>query len=314
MARFARGIAVALVVTAGITNAAESGPALSVPIARLDDALSCPPLGSDRRPVLLVHGTAVTAEEHWGWNYADVLPELGYDVCLVRLPDRAMSDIQIASEYVVNAIRRMFAAAGRKIAVIGHSQGTLEPRWALRWWPEAGEAVDDSISLAGPHHGTSSADGACAAGSCFPAAWQMSRGSAFLDALNSADETPGDVSYTSLYSQTDELVQPPETAILEGAANFSIQDLCPLRPIHHVGLNEDAVVFALVLDALEHEGPADPGRIDIAALCGETLMPGVNAIDAVAGNALVYGNGALTVATHEQVAEEPPLAPYATGP
>lgn len=310
MSRFARGsfivwscFAPSLVVAAG--------PDLSVEGAVLDHALSCPPaFHSAYEPVLLVHGTAVSAKEHWGWNYADVLPSLGYDVCMVELPDRAMSDIQVASEYVVHAIREIAERSGRKVDVMGHSQGTLEPRWALRWWRDLRDLVDDYVGLAGPHHGTNSADGACGAGSCFPASWQMGHGSRFLEALNSEDETPGDVSYTSIYSDTDELVQPPETAILDGASNVRIQDLCPLRPVHHVGLNEDAVVFALVLDALENDGPADPANVD-PSICLETLMPGVSPFDAVAGNLLVYGNGALTVAAHERVSEEPSLADYA---
>jgi triacylglycerol lipase len=315
------GMAV-LVLLWGLPNvaAALEGPPLSVPAEDLDAAVSCPlAFTSERNPVLLVHGTAVTPEEHWGWNYGEVLPALGFDVCTVRLPDRAMGDIQVASEYVVHAILEIAGRSGRKVDVIGHSQGTLEPRWALRWWPKLREVVDDYIGLAGPHHGTNSADGACFAGSCFPAAWQMRHGSLFLDALNSVDETPNrwdpvtnpeGVSYSSIYSLFDELVQPPETAILDGASNVLIQDVCPLRPIHHVGLNQDAVVFALVIDALDHEGPVEPSRID-PQTCLEAFMPGVNAADAAAGNLLVYGNGALTVATYEPVGEEPPLAPYA---
>src|SRR5207247_4955501 len=124
--------------------------------------------------------------------------------------------------------------------------------------------------------------------SCSPSAWQMRHGSLFLAALNSEDETPGSVSYSSIYSQTDELVQPPETAIIDGASNVMIQDLCPLRPVHHVGLNEDAVVFALVMDALDHPGPADPTRID-PMICTELFMPGVTPVDVVRGNLGIYG-------------------------
>src|SRR5687768_2141666 len=101
MSRHVRRFGLALCLAAGLVRpAAADGPPLSVPEATLAAALSCPAtFASAEDPVLLVHGTAVNSEEHWGWNYAAVLPDLGYDVCTVELPDRAMSDIQVASEY-----------------------------------------------------------------------------------------------------------------------------------------------------------------------------------------------------------------------
>ena len=38
-------------------------------------------------------------------------------------PDRGLGDSQISAEYVVHALRRIRAESGRKVAVIGHSQG-----------------------------------------------------------------------------------------------------------------------------------------------------------------------------------------------
>ena len=59
-----------------------------------------------------------------------------------------------------------------------------------------------------------------------------------------------------------------------------------------LGLTADAVVFALVMDALDHDGPVDPSHV-------------------VPGNLTVPGNGALTVLTHPQTSAEPQLAAYA---
>jgi triacylglycerol lipase len=190
--------------------ASAEGPALTVPTDRLVGSVTCPDaFEADRDPVLLVHGTATDSYDSWSWNYMRALPALGFSVCTVDLPERALGDIQTASEYVVHAIRAIAAASKRKVDVIGHSQGTLEPRWALRWWPDIRRLVDDDISLAGPHHGASGAEQVCTTGSCAPAAQQMRFGSHFLTALDKGDETPGDVDYTSVFSQNDELVQPP---------------------------------------------------------------------------------------------------------
>ncbi len=90
-----RAIAIAAAVAAAAR--ADSGPPYSVAPEDLAAALSCPAaFTSEREPVLLVHGTATTAEGHWGWNYAKVLPALGFDVCLVHVPNREMSDTAIS--------------------------------------------------------------------------------------------------------------------------------------------------------------------------------------------------------------------------
>lgn len=286
-----------------------SGPPLVTPQAALDAALVCPQQFKDaaRGPVLLVHGTATNAAESWTWGYTKVLTGAGYDVCTVDLPERALVDIQVSVEYVVNAVRQITAATGERVDVIGHSQGTLQPRWAAKWWPDVRAAIDDMVLLASPAHGVSSASGLCSAGSCPPAAWQMSVGSKFTEALNRGDETPGGISYTSISSQFDELVQPIETAVIDGASNVLVQDLCPARPVHHGGFLHDAVVYALVIDALAHDGPVDISRFDAAA-CTQTWMPGV---EPFTGNLMLYGPAAAAVLQGPMATEEPPVAAYA---
>ena len=140
----------------------------------------------------------------------------------------------------------------------------------------------------------------------------MKQGSAFLGALNRGDETPGDVSVTSIYSDTDELVQPTSTAPLDGASNLRIQEVCPGRPVHHGGILADAVAFAWTRAALERPGPA-PADAAGAEPVSEPFMPGVTAADAFAGNDALYRNAAVALASHEQVPAEPPLAAYAQG-
>lgn len=287
------------------------GPKLRVPKAALASALTCPTQFEhrDRDVVLLVHGTAVTAEEHWGWNYAKHLPATGRDVCAVALPDRALGDIQVAAEYVVAAVRAL-SRTHRSVDVIGHSQGSVVPRWAITWWPDVRKSVDDAILLAGPNHGTAVADVACAAGSCAPAVWQMRTDAELIAALNRGDETPGEVSWSSIYSLTDELVQPASTAVLDGAANVAIQDLCPGRPVHHAGLNSDPVVWELVLATLDAPGAVDPSGFD-PTTCLQPWYPSATAADVVGGNVLLYGNGGQALSEHEQVDAEPVLRSYA---
>jgi triacylglycerol lipase len=288
-------------------------PPLSVPEGLLADALRCPSVFTHRahQPVLLVHGTFATPEENWSWNYLNALPAAGYDVCTVRLPDRATGDIQVASEYVVYALRRIFERSGSKVDVLGHSQGGLEPRWAVRWWPSLRTKVDDLVTLGTPHHGTVVADQATPLGAP-PAAWQMRTTARFIAALNSEDETPGPVSYTSLYTLADELVQPvvpTPTAALAGGRNVLVQDLCPGRVVDHVGLAYDAAVHDMVIDAFTHSGTASPSRFD-ERTCLRVAFDGVAPEPLLStGIAELQDGSGFTGAPN--ASEEPPLKPYA---
>ena len=296
---------------AGPLRAAEE-PALSVPPDAAAAALRCPAgVRAGRAPVLLVHGTFTNADESWSWGYAPALARLGYDACTVTLPDRAMGDIQVSAEYVVAAVRALAGATGEQVDLVTHSQGGLETRWALRWWESVRGLVDDLVLLAAPNHGTALVTAQALGGFSCPACWQMRPGSAFLTALNGGDETPGAVSYTSLYSLTDVVVPqlpPPPTSALEGARNVLVQDACAGRPVDHLGFLGDAVVFSLVVDALAHPGPADPARLSPLA-CLQTVIPGADPAGLVA---VVLGEAAHPTVPAELVtSSEPPLAPYA---
>ncbi len=321
--RVLAGVVLALALTvvsspARAGHAESSGPVLEEPAEELAASLECAgqatgddPDATSTEPVLLVHGTFANAEENWGWNYRRALSERGWDVCTVTMPGRSLGDIQTTAEYVVHAVRAVHERTGEQVDVLGHSQGALQPRWALRWWPDVRAAVDDLVMIGGPNHGTDVA--LVAPGSCFPSCWQMMPGSNFLAALNRDDETPGDVSYTSVYSATDELVQPvfPEaTAALDGAANVLIQELCPGRPVEHAMLAADHAVHAVVLDALVHPGPADTSRLDPVEACAGSVFDGVDPVSE--GPDMLARSFEDGFPDRESTDEEPPLRCYAT--
>ncbi|MFI1829287.1 esterase/lipase family protein [Streptomyces sp. NPDC020412] len=294
------------------TSGTVDGPPLDTPPDRLAAALDCPSdfPRSQREPVLLVHGTGVDAALNWGWNYAPALRAQGYDVCTVDLPARSTGDIQESAEYVVHAVAALHAATGRKADVVAHSQGGLQVRWGLTWWPGMRAAVDDVVSLGTPEHGTAAGDLLCAL-PCAAAAHQMKRGSAFLTALNSGDQTPGDVSYTSIFTRDDLVVTPHRTAAKEGARNIGIQEVCGIRLVTHIGLVYDSVAFRLVLDALGRAGPADPKRLPAGACWGDPYVPGVDAGDVLHATTVVAPAAATALATAAKTRREPALRPYA---
>jgi hypothetical protein len=319
-------VAAALLLYPGAASAAYAppnrpGPPLSVPAATLAEALSCSGslAGAAHEPVLLVPGTGLNPATDYSYGWEPALAKLGWPYCTVTLPGSAMGDIQVAGEYVVYAIRTMHAAYGGRIDIVGHSQGGMVPRWALRFWPDTRSMVDDLVGLSPSNHGTLDAIPACAQ-SCAPAFWQQRWNAAFIAALNSAQETFPGISYTSIYTDTDEVVVPnigpAASSSLSGGGgavtNVAIQSVCPNDVTEHIGIGiYDNTAYQLALDALSHPGPADPARVSPTA-CVDPLMPGIDPRTYAADYADTLASIAATVAAAPRTASEPPLACYVT--
>lgn len=301
LATVATAVTVAAVATAADTPAGAAvayaplnrpGPALTVPAATLAAALRCSGdlAHATVEPVLLNPATGVTPDQNYSWNYERAFTAQRRPWCAVTMPGRTLDDIQVAGEYLVYAIRHMYRVAHRRIAVLGHSQGGMSMRWALRFWPDTRTMVDDVIGMAGSNHG-STAVGFCRPGvtRCPAAVWQQAAGARFIAALNSYAETFAGVSYTEIFSHTDEVVTPNSTdatsssALHTGAGaitNVATQDICPLDVDEHLTVGTiDPVTYALVMDALTHAGPALPSRIN-RSVCLRLYQPGVDPLDA----------------------------------
>jgi triacylglycerol esterase/lipase EstA (alpha/beta hydrolase family) len=302
------------------------GPRLEVARAKLRAALRCTPsVRTDaREPILLVPGTTLTPEENFSWNYDRALNALGLPYCTIELPGKAMEDIQVAGEYVVYALRMMSRFQGqpnsRKVQIIGYSQGGMVPRWALRFWPDTRNLVDDDVGLDASNHGTITAESSCQNEGCAPAIWQQRNTSAFIAALNSYQETFPGISYTEIYTQEDEIVVPNtneqgSSSVHSGGgqiANIAVQQVCPGHKADHLAMGSyDPVGYALALDAVTHAGPAQAARISVA-VCAEAFQPGVNAQTFATDDAKYNQEIAETFGTYPHVASEPPLKCYVT--
>jgi hypothetical protein len=185
--------------------------------------------------------------------------------------------------------------------------------------------VDDVIGFSASNHGSTTGT-ACQLG-CPPAVWQQAANAKFIEALNSYAETFAGISYTEIYTHTDEVVTPNRgehaSAALHGGGgailNIATQDVCPSDLFEHLTIGTmDPVAYAIAVDALTHAGPADPHRID-RGVCAQLLMPGVDpasantyaqVIAAQFGLAAVSVPGVNLVGVRELKAE-PPLACYA---
>jgi hypothetical protein len=311
----------------------QAGPALSPSPAALAAALKCEgseeALRAAAHPVLFVPATGVTPEQNYDWNWKPALREAGVPFCTIELPDHSLGDIQTAGEYVTYAIREVHRRAGKRISLIGHSQGGMVFRWALRFWPDTRAMVDDAIGFAGSNHGTTVLDAlpTCRTFGCPIASLQQQRTSRFIAALNSRQETFAGISYTNIRTRYDEVVTPSNTTDPAEASsslttgdgritNVAIQDVCPGELSEHllVGTTSNTS-YALAMDALTHDGPADPARIP-ASVCASPIMPGVDpanlnanvtALTALPGLISVVGVNLVGVETAK---EEPALKSY----
>jgi hypothetical protein len=295
------------------------GPALSVPAAKLGAALRCTSgiSHASRNPVLLVPGTNLDPEPNFSWNYERAFAAMGWPYCTVTLPGHALGDIQVAGEYVVYALRTMARTAGRRIDVLGYSQGGMLPRWALRFWPDTRRLVEDLVGLDPSNHGTVVADASCRS-PCPAADWQQASAARFISALNSRTETFAGIDYTVVFSRTDEVVVPNfdasgSSSLHTGAgriANVAVQEICPSDSSDHLAMGSyDPVGYALAVDALTHPGTADKARIP-ATVCAQPFQPGVNA----ASFASDYAGFLAAIGNAQQEAPalsaEPPLKCY----
>lgn len=270
--------------------------------------------------MLLIHGTTSNSRANFSWNWDRAFDREQRARCDVDLPDSGNGDIQTAAEYVVYGIRTLHAAAGSRIDLLGHSQGGMIGRWALKYWPDTRGMVDDYVSLAAPHHGTVVRAVQCAATrSCSAANWQQRTGSDFLTALNRGPQTWPGVSYTQIYTRTDEIVVPNldsnGSSSLPSASNVSniaVQELCPSETVEHFGMAYDNAAWLLGMDALTHPGPASLSRVSTAT-CGRPFMPAVNPLTFPADAAAALAQSVSSMASATQLPAEPVLRCYTTG-
>lgn len=303
------------------------GPPLSVPTAVLAAALACSqsPTTASRDVTLFVPPTVFDPSEAYGWNYELALRARHWPYCTVTMPDHTDGDIQISAEYIVYAVRHLYALSHRQVVLFGWSQGaSTSPRWALRWWPDVRPMVASLVGLAPVNEGGSNTVSGYCVYECVPAAWQQVRRvdgqpPHFMEALNSVRQTFPGIAYTDIYSLTDEVaglnVVTPAVSPLPPAPNVldvAVQQICPLLPVEHLDIPASSAAYAVAILALSHPGQLPELRdIDRSTVCTQPFMPYVTAASFVSHEAAFAAviPGRLTSG---EVTREPPLRCYVT--
>jgi triacylglycerol esterase/lipase EstA (alpha/beta hydrolase family) len=229
-----------------------------------------PAAAGGRVPVLLVHGYDGSPG-----SFSTLAPRLradGHDVVLVSLPLRGRGDLRESARALDAAVRRTGAA---QVDVVAHSAGGIVTRL---WLTDLGglARARHVVMLGTPNHGTTLAEQAGALGpeSCAEACAELVPGSSLLAGLNRGDETPagpvpGLPTWTSIWTERDQVVTPAASASLEGALDLPVQGVCPDAATDHSGLTRDPLVLSLVTRALDGRLDEVPGRGECARLRSE---------------------------------------------
>ena len=130
-----------------------------------------------------------------------------------------------------------------KVNVIAHSMGTLSSRYFVKDLGGTGK-VARYITLGGMHHGLSSSCAATFPGA--PCVWrELCETGDFVEQLNAAPATPGNLHWISIYGTADQTV-PNASSHLVGAENIEVPG------VTHDGLLDDAATYAEILRVLAY--------------------------------------------------------------
>lgn len=131
---------------------------------------------------------------------------------------------------------------------------------------------------------------------------------------------------TNVYSIFDEIVEPQQNpnasgALLDarnvGVSNTELQAVCTAllpggSPINeHAGVLSNALAYALVADALTHDGPGQLSRINTTLECSRFAAPGLSIEDVLDTYAAIPIAAVAIIAYLPKVASEPPIMAYA---
>ncbi|WP_405161294.1 lipase [Nocardia sp. NBC_01499] len=253
---------------------------------------NCVPSAAHPEPVVLLSGTSAGPAQNYRW-LSPLLANNGYCVFTLTygidpgtvsgllgglsLPGNA-DEAVVARQQLAPFVDRVLAATGAaKVDFVGHSQGTVMPRWYIKFLG-GDQKVAKSINLAPLWNGTTlygltylyqalqgigvapAVD--AVAGLFSHSALQFRQGSDFLNILNQGEAFAPTVDYTNIITRYDEAVVPYTSGIAPPGPNITnivLQDLCPNDFSEHLFVAADPIVGQHVLNALD---PGDATPID----------------------------------------------------
>ncbi|CAA9961081.1 hypothetical protein PTMSG1_04465 [Pyrenophora teres f. maculata] len=318
-------------------NAADAPYTLSE--SALRKAVFIPPsftYGS-KRPVLFVPGTGAYGGTNFAYNLRKLLTGKSYaDPVWLNIPGAMLGDTQTNAEYIAYAINYISAISRQNkqnIAVISWSQGGLDTQWVFKYWPSTRAIVKDLLAVSPDFKGTVLANVLCLSpdsnAALLPCAPSVVQQEATSDYVRTLRRNGGDSAYvptTTFYSGFfDEIVEPQQgtaaSAFINdarnvGVSNNEVQVVCKGQAggsfYGHAGVLFNPLTYALIVDALQHEGPGSLARIDVKSVCNSYAAPGLDLDDVLATTGIIPVAAVLLLAYPQKMLTEIPVRAYAT--
>ncbi|EOA86551.1 hypothetical protein ACJQWK_08286 [Exserohilum turcicum] len=288
-----------------------------------------------KRPVIFVPGTGSYGGVNFAGNLRKLLTGKSFaDPVWLNIPGAMLGDAQTNSEYIAYAINYISAISGQNaqnIAVISWSQGGLDTQWVLKHWPSTRKVVKDFLPVAPDFKGTVLANGLCLSpnsdGAILPCNPSVIQQEATSDYIRSLRQDGGDSAYvptTTFYSIFDEVVQPQQgtgaSAYMNdvrnvGVSNNEVQQVCAGKLAGtfygHASVLFNPLTYALIVDALQNEGPGNLARINLNTVCSSYAAPGLDLDDVLATYGMIPIAGGLLLLDPSKTFSEPSLRAYA---
>lgn len=220
------------------------------------------------RTVLLITGVTIPAA--WFDPVVLRLRRDGFRPVVYEPPDLLSGDLFENSELLAQEVARIRAETGEaKIDILAECTGGLIARHYIQSLG-GDESVSRLVTFISPQHGLPKAPLAYDVAG-WPALRDLSPGSDFLEAVNRAP-LPASVAVTSIYTCTDEYIQPYQTSIIPGATNIGLCD----GFVGHFQFFYDPAIYRVMHGALvqplpgegETGAPVEPGEDGTAELGG----------------------------------------------
>lgn len=175
---------------------------------------------AEPRAVLLITGVTIPAQ--WFDPIVARLERDGFVPYVYEPPELLSGDLFDASEALADVVAQVREDSGQdRIDILAECTGGLIARHYVQ--SLGGEdSVSRLVTFVSPQNGVAKAPWAALIAG-WPALHDLSPGSAFLKAVNGAP-LPETVPITSIYTCSDEYIQPWQTSVIEGANNIGLCD------------------------------------------------------------------------------------------
>lgn len=208
-----------------------------------------PPKLTTPRVVLLITGVTIPAK--WFEPIEARLQRDGFVPVVYEPPDLLSGDLEQNTKWLGEVIEKLKVNYKQDtIDILAECTGGVIARHYIQSLG-GNKNVSRMVTFISPQHGVAKAPMAATIAG-WPALHDLSPGSKFLNAVNNAP-LPQDVSFTSIYSCTDEYIQPYESSIIPGAKNIG---LCN-GFVGHFEFFYNPSIYLVMHDALVAPAPKD---------------------------------------------------------